>query len=345
MNYIKRFLLAILACSVNAKCGPGFGSCEKGRCCSKFGYCGSTDEYCGIGCQADYGHCNLTTEKNNIESNRCGPGYGTFSPNGLCGENNGICPNHQCCSKYGYCGSTDDYCGNGCQSEFGRCGEYKSDMDIAFKYYYQCNDPKHWALTFDDGPYEYDNDLLDLLEKKGIKATFFVNGDYVMDIKSEKAENIIKRMNKDGHIIASHTWTHFPLEFTSEEDIIVEMTKLEEVLMEYIGKKPALMRLPHGTGDGSDRLAIILNKLGYTAGCMWNVDTLDSFTNGDVNFALKSFKSSLGKPIISLNHCYYSDITKESLLNLVNEEIDYMLEQGYTPVTMDVCLGLDAYQN
>jgi len=46
-----------------------------------------------------------------------------ISIDGKCGPENGhaVCPNGLCCSQYGYCGSTSDYCSEGCQSEFGRC--------------------------------------------------------------------------------------------------------------------------------------------------------------------------------------------------------------------------------
>jgi peptidoglycan/xylan/chitin deacetylase (PgdA/CDA1 family) len=268
------------------------------------------------------------------------------STSGLCGKYDGVCPNHQCCSKYGYCGSSDDYCSTsaGCQSEFGRCGgEYISNAK--FKYYHECKDPKHWALSFDDGPYKYDNDLLDLLKEKGVKATFFLNGDNVMDIKSSEGRAIVKRMYNEGHVIGSHTWSHANLEEISKSSIISEMTKLEDALYEIIGKKPALMRPPYGAGNGSDTIASILGDLGYEGACIWNVDTLDWSTEGDIEYALDEFRRYIGKPIMSLNHCYYHNISKESLINLAEAEIDYMLSKGYTPVTMDVCLGLIAYQN
>jgi choice-of-anchor A domain-containing protein len=46
----------------------------------------------------------------------------TFASAKECGKGYGSCPNNQCCSKYGYCGKSEEYCGSGCQSEFGRCG-------------------------------------------------------------------------------------------------------------------------------------------------------------------------------------------------------------------------------
>jgi len=39
------------------KCGPGFKACPKGQCCSKYGYCGITKPYFGVGCQPKYGIC------------------------------------------------------------------------------------------------------------------------------------------------------------------------------------------------------------------------------------------------------------------------------------------------
>jgi len=166
-----------------------------------------------------------------------------------------------------------------------------------------------------------------------------------MSINSSKGQKIVKRMYKEGHVIGSHTWSHANLEEISKDEIKTEMTKLEDAIYKLIGKKPALMRPPFGDGDGNDEIAEILGNLGYTAGCIWNVDTLDWDKAGDVDYALKVFKGQLGNPIMSLNHCYYKEITKEKLLTLTEEEIDYMLDHGYTPVTMDVCLGLDAYQN
>jgi len=58
--------------STNGKCGPKYGRCKENWCCSQYGYCGQTKNYCDSGCQKDYGRCNnvildipLTTEKAN----------------------------------------------------------------------------------------------------------------------------------------------------------------------------------------------------------------------------------------------------------------------------------------
>jgi len=152
----------------DGRCGKDYGKCPSGQCCSKYGWCGTKDNYCKPenGCQSEYGTCNTDSKTNDnnkkiSDNGRCGKDYGScpsgqccskygwcgtddkyclaakgcnpefgkckdaypVSTNGKCGKDNGKCPSDKCCSKYGYCGTTDKYCStdNGCQSEFGRC--------------------------------------------------------------------------------------------------------------------------------------------------------------------------------------------------------------------------------
>ncbi|OUM63132.1 carbohydrate-binding module family 18 protein [Piromyces sp. E2] len=90
------------------KCGPGVAICADGYCCSKYGYCGKTDDYCKSGCQSEYGTCKSGSSKKISKDGRCGPEHG-------------ICPDNLCCSQYGWCDRTSEHCGSGCQSEYGEC--------------------------------------------------------------------------------------------------------------------------------------------------------------------------------------------------------------------------------
>jgi len=110
--------LPTLPISTNGLCGPEHGICPNNKCCSKWGYCGNTSDYCDTGCQKDYGRCNegTTTSTKPTATTTNLP----FS-DGACGPGIAVCTPGKCCSKYGYCGTTDAYCGNGCQSEFGMC--------------------------------------------------------------------------------------------------------------------------------------------------------------------------------------------------------------------------------
>lgn len=66
-----------------------------------------------------------------------------------------------------------------------------------------CTVPGTFALTFDDGPYIYTDELLDLLASNGVKATFFINGQNYANIFS--FTSTIQRMVNDGHLIGSQT--------------------------------------------------------------------------------------------------------------------------------------------
>jgi len=362
------------------RCGDGV-SCPAGYCCSKYGYCGTTNDFCGDGCQVKYGTC----KANSISTNgRCGPNYdnkvcpgdkccslygwcGTdadhcgagclsyfgrcdshsasdsVSHDGHCGASNGKkCPDGQCCSKYGWCGTGKEYCDAGCQSKYGLCDSTSTPKSI--KVYNKCIKKNQWALTFDDGPYSYDEYLLDYLNSVGAKATFFVNGDNVLDITSDMGRRIIKRIYNEGHEIGSHTFNHADLDTLTESEIEDQMVLLENALKSIIGVKPAFVRPPFGHGVNNDKVLDILKNLGYTGVIMWNVDTLDWSYSGDIDYALSQFDEFTGESIISLNHSFYKTIDRTKLLELVKAEIEFMRSKGYELVTMSECIGQKAYQ-
>jgi len=92
------------------RCGPGYGSCDEGECCSEYGWCGKSNDHCGVGCQPKYGICK--------SEDRCGPGYGS-------------CSEGKCCSKYGWCGTSADYCDE-CQPGYGFCTKLISPSSREF---------------------------------------------------------------------------------------------------------------------------------------------------------------------------------------------------------------------
>lgn len=69
----------------------------------------------------------------------------------------------------------------------------------------KCNSPNQIALTFDDGPYNYESTLVSKLNAAGAKATFFVTGTLYNCIYSQRTQ--LKATYDAGHQIASHTWS------------------------------------------------------------------------------------------------------------------------------------------
>lgn len=260
------------------------------------------------------------------------------------------CPVGTCCSKYGYCGITDEHCLAECNEAFGECGKRtggNNGEDVSgrpAKIIENCKRPGDFAFTFDDGPNQYTSQLIDYLNKNKVKATFFINGNNFEDIREPKWAKIVEKAYKSGHQIASHTMTHPYLSKLSVAEIVDEMVSLEKVLMKIIGKAPGHMRLPFG--DHNETVLKVLNKLKYKV-VGWNLDTKDTEHNGKKSFpAYQDFvgkASSKKDSIISLQH----DFVKNSSLQLPLKVIPYMKKRGYRFVTVAECIGdkAGAYKN
>ncbi|WP_066260383.1 polysaccharide deacetylase family protein [Neobacillus drentensis] len=99
------------------------------------------------------------------------------------------------------------------------------------------------ALTFDDGPNpEYTPQLLDLLQKYGVKASFFVVGSKV---KANPA--IIKRMSQEGHTIGIHHYDHISSWILSPFQLKKQLKMTEQAISEITHEKVTFYRPPWGS--------------------------------------------------------------------------------------------------
>ncbi|MDT8900107.1 polysaccharide deacetylase family protein [Anaeroselena agilis] len=120
------------------------------------------------------------------------------------------------------------------------------------------------ALTFDDGPNPpYTLQLLDILAKYDVKATFFFIGQ-----NAENYPEAAKAIAQKGHLIGSHTYTHSDLLKLDEAQIAAEMAKSVEVIGNATGTRPKLLRPPHGFRDP---LVLQLAKEQKLAIVQWSV--------------------------------------------------------------------------
>jgi len=223
----------------------------------------------------------------------------------------------------------------------------KGSSATSFTWYRECKSSHTYALTFDDGVYDYDDALLDLLKKKGVKATFFINGNNMSDIKSSKVRKVIKRMYNEGHNVLSHTWSHADLTTLSTSHFRSELKQLEDEVYNIIGKRPKAIRPPYMAGADNQNVVNNLKHFGYPYGILWYVDTEDWSNKGNVDTVLNFIKEGLktsNKPII-LNHSVYVGVTKDKLLRLVEKEIDYLKSKGLKGVNMETCIGHSVYRS
>jgi peptidoglycan-N-acetylglucosamine deacetylase len=97
------------------------------------------------------------------------------------------------------------------------------------------------ALTFDDGPcHPYTVQLLDVLEREGVRATFFQVGNNVRREPNLAAE-VASR-----HVVGNHTFTHPHLTWSRPHTVREELERGQEAIREATGTLPTLFRVPHG---------------------------------------------------------------------------------------------------
>jgi peptidoglycan/xylan/chitin deacetylase (PgdA/CDA1 family) len=195
----------------------------------------------------------------------------------------------------------------------------------------RCTVPGTVALTFDDGPYIFTNQLLELFEAHGAKATLFVSGWKQSCIYDHAA--VLRRAVDGGHQIGSHTWSHAPLLMASDEMVEDQMVNLETALMRIIGRSPAYMRPPYG--GHNERSVAMLAKLHYKI-ILWDVDPLD--WQRQLDQSTRAYEESSADPTVShivLNH----DVHDTTVLELMPWVLDWVKRRGYRAVTVGECLG------
>ncbi|CAI2161993.1 8078_t:CDS:2 [Funneliformis geosporum] len=325
-------ILVITLCILNvidaAKCNKN-KKCPGTKCCTNKGNCVDAKN-CGKSCQKLLGKCNPpptippttpTTSPKDLP----------ISADGNCGEAAGTrCEDGVCCSQFGFCGVTTDHCQTGCQSSFGTCGT-PGNSDVIDK----CTEQNTIAITFDDGPRNITEKLLDELKAKNVKATFFMNGHASLQHCIYDYAPIVQRAFNEGHQIASHTWSHPHLPELSEAEINYQLETLEVAFKKIIGAIPTYARPPFGEHNALVRK--VLKQRGYKM-VIWDIDTLD--WQGNLQGSTKIFDDEMNKspqpnPHIVLNH----DTIDTTPTTLGPHEIRDALKRGYKVTTVGDCLG------
>ncbi|HEY0192312.1 MAG TPA: polysaccharide deacetylase family protein, partial [Kofleriaceae bacterium] len=125
---------------------------------------------------------------------------------------------------------------------------------------------KRVALTFDDGPDHMTGDYLDLLDKLGVPATFFLIGN-----RAEQRQDIVREYVRRGHQIAGHGFDHKRFNKLSRRDLLAQCARTESALGGQMSGRP-WVRPPHGSVDASSLVNLITS--GYTV-AMWSLDAKD----------------------------------------------------------------------
>jgi peptidoglycan/xylan/chitin deacetylase (PgdA/CDA1 family) len=124
-------------------------------------------------------------------------------------------------------------------------------------------------FTFDDGPYTGTTPkMLDMLSAYNIRATFFVIGKYLFGPDAQAHTDLVRRIDKAGHTVAIHSYTHKDFRDLSTAQINRELYRSGRLLKSILGYHPGLFRPPYG-GRNLQTKALIHDH-GYTE-ILWNI--------------------------------------------------------------------------
>ena len=153
------------------------------------------------------------------------------------------------------------------------------------------------AITFDDGPSIYTTELLEGLQERGVRATFFLIGEC-----AQARPEVVSQIAKGGHLIGNHTYSH------------VDIARIPDKV-EYI-------RPPFGVWEKK------LDDLNMMS-VLWTVDPLDWTTKNADEIVNRVVTKTRENDIILMHDCYKSSV--QAALRI----IDLLQSEGYEFVTVD----------
>ena len=197
----------------------------------------------------------------------------------------------------------------------------------------QGNGYKIAYLTFDDGPYYNTYKVLDILNEKHVKATFFTtscNGEYCYDNKNANCFAMYKEYVRYGHTIANHTYTHGIWKglYSSTDSFMNAVERQEEHIKNYAdGYVTNILRFPGGSSTAGKLKNSIIERLrakGY-GWVDWTAQDGDGGSMNDWNTGWRNFTNSIGGDIEVVLYHDYHKVTTSMLPNM----IDYLRERNY----------------
>lgn len=175
------------------------------------------------------------------------------------------------------------------------------------------------ALTFDDGPHPvFTERLLDGLKERDVKATFFVVGRNIPG-----NEELIRRMDAEGHLIGNHTYDHVKISGLSGQEACEQIEKTNRLIRRLTGSDAEFVRPPFGEWNKEMEYSFVMIPV------LWDVDPKDWLTRNVPDIVRRVLEDTRSGDIILL-HDYY-DTSVEAALQIV----DRLKEQDYEFVTVD----------
>ncbi len=189
-------------------------------------------------------------------------------------------------------------------------------------------------LTFDDGPSRHTARLLNILDKYGVKATFFVTNQF------PAYQYMIGETHRRGHTIALHTLTHrYEVLYKNEAAYYNDLEAIKNIVVNQTGVTPTIVRFPGGTSNTVSRkyckgiMSSLVKSISYHGFlyCDWNVSSGDAGGAKTVSAISNNVINGIKKKNVSvvLQH----DITSASV-EAVEQILFWGIQNGYTFLPM-----------
>ena len=179
--------------------------------------------------------------------------------------------------------------------------------------------PKLIALTFDDGPRRSTTTaLLDGLAQRGVNATFFLVGSQL-----DHNEDLVLRMEREGHQLGLHTFDHVKLTGLSKADFDAQVCTTRQRLLDILGHNDFLLRPPYGIIDEG------VKKNASSPIILWSIDPED-WKDQNTPLVVEHVVSHARDGAIILLHDIFPTSVDAAL-----QIVDKLHAQGYLFVTID----------
>lgn len=149
------------------------------------------------------------------------------------------------------------------------------------------------ALTFDGGPSGYTRQIDRLLQRKQVRATFFWVGSRI-----DGWEKVVKRVDRQGHEIANHSWFHDDLTGLPADEVRSQLARTNRLIRHLTGERPTLFRPPYGAVNAQVRQ--VASDLGMRT-VIWDVDSVDWTSPGCEQIAAKVRREVRNRAVVLLH--------------------------------------------
>ena len=201
-------------------------------------------------------------------------------------------------------------------------------------------------LTFDDGPSSNTGEILNILKRHNVRATFFVNGPAS---ENPGLEPLYKRIVDEGNAIGMHSYSHKYNEiYASKEAFETDLDKIHSLIYNETGVDTRLYRFPGGSGNAVSRLpmsdfADILHARGYEY-YDWNIYPGDNTGKSYPEEAIiegvlgniDEYRSAFILLHDAENHDSTVDALPEIVEGLLAKNAQFCVIDGNTPVIQQV---------